>query len=115
VAQSEDQSLLCEFSFLNVTISSSYWDGSSTNPILNCDDLSSSDDNFNSTNPDDFLRFPLLQINDDEECNATERITSSYIHLPSSILVPGKVYRASGVLIADSNLIALLIPGENNR
>ena len=111
MAQLEDQSLLCEISFPNVTISSSYWDGSN-NQILNCDLTS---DNSNSTASDDFLRFPLFQFNDNEETNETESITSSYIQLPSSILVPNQVYKASGVLIADSNLISLLLPGENNR
>jgi len=113
VAELENQSLLCEISFLNVTISSSYWNGS-TNPILNCDDLSSSN-NSNSTAPDNFLRFPLLNFYDNEETNQTESISNSYIHLPSSILVLNQVYKASGVLIDDSNLVRLLLPGENNR
>jgi len=112
VAQLESQSLLCEISLLNVTISSSYWDGS-TNPILNCDPISSDDSN--ATASDDFLRFPHLRYHNNEETNETESITNSYILLPNSILVPNQVHRASGVFIAATNLIQLLLPGANNR
>jgi len=91
VSKLTEQSLLCEISFENVTISSSYWDGH-LGPIYDCEF---------ATLPETSLRFPV------------DRDVNSYILLPNSIReIP---YKASGVFIAASNLVKRLLPGLNNR
>ena len=91
VSKLTEQSILCEISFENVTISSSYWDGH-LSPIYDCE---------LTALPETSLRFPA------------DRDVNSYILLPNSIReIP---YKASGVFIAASNLVKQLLPGLNNR
>lgn len=102
-AQLEEQSLRCDIFFPNVTIGSSYWDGS-LNPILSCDLTNESS---YQTASEAFLRFP---VNNEENKN-----DNSYILLPEDILVIEKIHIASGVLIPATNLIQQLLPGGNNN
>lgn len=90
--------LICEYSFSNVTISSSYWNGSQGN-ISDCHSKNTS---FHFTS----LRFPNRQIDD-----AMESLTS-YIELPKDI--NKTPFKAAGVFIAASDLIQLLLPGSDN-
>ena len=104
LAKLEERSLLCEINFPNLAISASYWDGSS-NPTFDCDLVDASYKSFSFSNPlESFLHFPM--INNDHQ---------SYIELPSSILIPGKQYKAAGVSIASEYFIQKNLPGANNR
>lgn len=103
-AQLEGQSLRCDIFFPNVTISSSYWDGSALNPIFSCDLTNESS---YQTASEAFLRFPVNnQVNNNDH---------SYILLPEDILVIEKSHIASGVLIPATNLMQQLLPGGNNE
>ncbi len=96
VSKLAEQSVLCEISFENVTISSSYWDGH-LGPIYDCDLIA-------MPSQETSLRFPS-----DQDGN----YFNNYILLPNTIRE--NPYRASGVFIAASNLVKMLLPGLNNR
>ncbi len=97
VSKQAEVPLICEYSFSNVTISSSYWNGSQSN-ISVC----SKNETFQLAS----LRFPNRKDND-----GMENLTS-YIELPKDI---GKTpFKTSGVFIAASDLIQLLLPGSDN-
>lgn len=110
VAQSESQSLRCDFSFSNIVISSSYWNGQ---PSITQDcglTKSSKSTATHSTSPDTFLRFPMVSNDGSDE----EELVGSYILLPENILVPGKAYKASGVFIPLISRLEETLPGSNN-
>jgi len=100
VSQSAGIPLLCEIPLKNVTISSSYWDGTQS-PILGCDLK-------NLPAQKVSLTFPNYENITNEDGNI-----KSYILLPSEITK--SAYKASGVLIAASNLIKKILPGSENR
>lgn len=91
--------LLCENSFLNVTIYSSYWDGTQEK-VLDC--------NLTSMVPLNTSRyFPTRK-----KKNKLEN-TASYIELPEDIGKSG--YKIAGVYIGASNLLKLILSGSHNR
>lgn len=94
--------LLCEIPFDNVTISSSYWDGGNQSSVFGCD----------LTNSSAKQVVPLTFPNYQNITNVDGHI-KSYIRLPSEITE--RAYKASGVFIAASNLIKILLPGSKNR
>jgi len=99
VSKQAEVPLICEYSFANVTISSSYWNGTQGN-ISNCNSKNAS---FHLAS----IRFPNRK-EDGEIGNM-----ASYIELPKDI---GKTpFKSAGVFIAASDLIQLLLPGSNNR
>lgn len=101
LAKLENISLRCEISLPNVTLSSSYWDGSLNNKIFGCDLASK---NIYPSASEAFLRFPV---------NNQLKTSQSYTLLPNKILDIEQAYMASGVLIAATNLIEQVLPGNN--
>ncbi len=97
VSQYAEKSLLCEYSFDNVTIFSSFWDGIQEHFSV-C----------NST-----ILIPLnTSLNFPTRKSSEMKNTASYIELPEDITKSG--FKSAGVYIAASNLIQLILPGSEN-
>jgi len=94
------QPLFCEIPLENVTISSSYWNGTQ-DLIVGCDLK-------NLSAQEVPLKFPNYKDSTDINGNI-----KSYILLPNTI--NRNPYKTSGVYIAASNLVKMLLPGFNNR
>ena len=93
--------LLCEISFDNISVSSSYWNGIQGESVVGCDLKT-------EVQSESFLRFPSNKISGQMGNNVT-----SYILLPNEIIL--KTYKAVGVFIPASNLLKQFIPRNNNR
>ena len=100
MAHIENQSLRCETHFPNVSISSSYWDGSDQK----IEDCTLEDENFYSS--DVFVRFPASIL--DRNC-------STHLLLPNSYFADGKPHKSAGVLLSASAMVNHLLPGANNK
>jgi hypothetical protein len=94
VAEMDGQSLRCEIYLSNVTLSSSYWDGS-PNEIFDCNLKA-------MPAPNIFYQFPLPG----QSCHST------YIRLPEEAVIVGQTHKAAGLLISHY-ILQQLFPGQN--
>ena len=95
VADMDGRSLRCEINLSNITLSSSYWNGSS-NEVNDC-----------SLKPlpvsDIFHQFPLPTQSADD---------LTYILLPEEAVIVGRTHKAAGLLISHY-ILQQLFPGQN--